>query len=135
MLVLAALGGVTTACGDDEAAVTTDVVATSLPTLAEWCATFADARPALASPNPDGREVEILDLYIADARALAAGAPGVTAAAMAAAEDVADTYAAIRQRVADGEALPDVLTETFAGDDNELVAAAETLDTEAEALC
>jgi hypothetical protein len=123
------------ACGDDEPAAPSASVMTSLPSLAEWCATFEVDRPAAASPNPDGQELEVLDLHIAHLQALAAGAPGVTEAATTAAGEVRDVYVGIRQRVADGEQLPDVLTELWSADTNDLVDAARALDTEAEALC
>ena len=129
------LAGSTLACGDDSPAAPTDTVATSLPSVAAWCVTFAEDLPAAASPNPDGRELEVLDLHIANARALEAGAPGVTEEAKMAARKTADIYVAIRQRVADGEELPDVLAELFEDPDNELVEAGRIVDAEADALC
>jgi hypothetical protein len=123
-------------CGEDEAAVPVESVVTSLPTLAEWCERFEQDLPAMASPNPDGQELEVLDLHIARAREVAAGAPGVSNAATEAAGKAADFYVEVRQRVADGEELPDVLKELWSTDKiNDLIEPAEVLDAEAEKLC
>ena len=44
-------------------------------------------------------------------------------------------YAPSGERVAAGESLPDVLADDWAAEDNELIAAARVVDTEAEAVC
>ena len=133
MLVAAALGFLGAGCGDDEPAA--GPVVASLPTRQDWCAAYAEALPALAAPNPDGQELEVLDLHIVRARALAGGAPDVPAAAVDAAAEVEAGYVEIRARVAGGEELADVLADVFADDDSELVDAAATVDAEAGAVC
>ena len=129
-------------CGDDDSGggtgsttESTGEVVTSLPSTTAWCATYQESLPALASPNPDGRELEVLDLYVARYRLLAAGAPEVPASAVDAADRLAAAYATIRQRVADGEELPAVLQEEFADDNSELIVAGSAFDEEAGRVC
>jgi hypothetical protein len=135
-LIAVVLAASTPACGNDEPAASGDETVTSLASLAEWCATLEAEAPALASPNPDGRELEVLDLHIAQNEAVAAGAPGVTPAATESAREMADVYIDMRRRVADGERLPDLIKELWSGDDmTEIIDAAETLEAEADKLC
>jgi hypothetical protein len=49
--------------------------------------------------------------------------------------DLAHGYRAIRDRVADGERLPDVLRETFANDQSDLIVAGTKVDAEVTAVC
>jgi hypothetical protein len=124
-----------TACGDGDQGAGSDPTASALGSTEMWCERLAEDLPVLASPNPDGHELEYLDLHIARADALAAGAPGVPAAATDAAGEIAATLAEIRERVADGEALPSVLQDVFSDSDSTFMGAAEVLDDEAATIC
>jgi hypothetical protein len=139
-VVVALLAGVLfVGCGDPDSAGTDSTVSsattTTLPTLSEWCATYQLSLPALSSPNPDGHELEVLELYVARYSLLAGGAPGVPASATSAMADLARAYGAIRDRVAAGERLPDVLTEAFANDQSDLIVAGTKVDAEVTAIC
>jgi hypothetical protein len=126
-------------CGDPDSAGTDSTVpsapTTTLPTLSEWCATYQLSLPALSSPNPDGHELEVLELTVARYSLLASGAPGVPASATNAMADLARFFRVIRDRVADGERLPDVLMETFANDQSDLIVAGTKVDAEVTAVC
>jgi hypothetical protein len=126
-------------CGDTDSVGTDSTVSsattTTLPTLSEWCATYQVSLPALSSPNPDGHELKVLELYVARYSLLAGGAPGVPASTTSAMADLARAYGAIRDRVAAGERLPDVLTEAFADDQSDLIVAGTQVDAEVTAIC
>lgn len=139
-VVAALLAGVLiVGCGDPDSAGTDSTLSSAttstLPTLSEWCATYQLSLPALSSPNPDGHELEVLELYVARYSLLAGGAPGVPASATNAMADLARAYGAIRDRVAAGERLPDVLTEAFANDQSDLIVAGTKVDAEVTAIC
>ena len=139
-VVAALLVGVLIAgCGDPDSTGTDSTVSsattTTLPTLSEWCATYQQSLPALSSPNPVGHELEVLELYVARYSLLAGGAPGVPASATNAMADLGRAYGAIRDRVAAGERLPDVLAEAFADDQSDLIVAGTKVDAEVTAIC
>lgn len=139
-VVAALLAGVLiVGCGDPDSAGTDSTLSSAttstLPTLSEWCATYQLSLPALSSPNPDGHELEVLELYVARYSLLAGGAPGVPASATNAMADLARAYGTIRDRVAAGERLPDVLTEAFANDQSDLIVAGTKVDAEVTAIC
>ena len=121
--------------GDGSAVVSTTSNVPALSTLAEWCSTFGESLPALSSPNPAGRELEVLDVYVARYDLLALGAPGVPESAKGAMGQLSGAIAAVRDRVADGEQLPVVLAEAFADDQSDLLLAAAAADVEAAAVC
>lgn len=134
-LVLLAVAG--SACGDDDDGSGASSSASPPPSLAsvdQWCEAYAEVLPA-ATPNPDGRELEVLDLQIARAETLAAGAPGVPPETVAAAGDVLAGIVGMRQRVADGEALPDVLQDVYADPDSPFMVAGQAVDDGAAEIC
>jgi len=130
------------ACGDDgdgASSTAPEPSASSPLTTDDWCERYAEDLPALASPNPDGHELEYLDLHIARADALAGGAPGVPSTATDAAGEIAGTLTEIRRRVAGGEDLPDVLADVYGdlyGDpDSAFMSAGRTIDDDAAEIC
>jgi len=118
-------------CGQDDGESAFD----SFSSRDAWCATYHESLPALSSPNPDGQELTLLDLYIARYSQLGVGAPDVTSSAAAAMLRLASSFTAIRDRVTGGEELSDVLAESFGDEDSELVQAGEAADSEATAVC
>jgi hypothetical protein len=119
-----------TACGDVESP-----SASSEATLEGWCATVEETLPALASPNPDGRELEVLDLYIDRYEQLAEGRQGVPASASTAMGDLAGVFRDVRDRVVSGEPLPAVLSELWGDAESGLLRAGSVASEEAAAIC
>lgn len=141
LVLVASLLGAAACGGDDDdggggrSSAASDPSSTSLLTADAWCERYAEDLPVLASPNPDGHELEYLDLHIARADALAGGAPGVPSTASDAAGEIAEALTEVRRRVADGEALPEVLQDVFGEPDGALIAAGQAVDDGAAETC
>ena len=91
--------------------------------------------PALSSPNPDGRELEVLDMYIERYDSLAAGGEGVSVAASTAMSKFADAFRGVRRRLEAGESLPDVLAAMVGDPDSELVVAGTVASEQGAMVC
>ena len=106
-----------------------------LSSVAGWCSAYRESLPALSSPNPDGKELEFLDLYVARYTLLGGDTEGVPSSATTAMQRLAAAYAAIRQRVAAGEQLASVLQSIFADPQSELILAGTAVDDEVAKIC
>jgi hypothetical protein len=136
--ILLVMGFVLSSCGNREPGGTgSSSVPTENPvrSRSDWCALYRESLPSLSSPNPDGQELAVLDLYVERYVKLRSVAPGVSLAASEAMGQLAVAYTAIRARVAQGEHLSDVLAEKFASAGSDLVVAGTAAAAEAAAVC
>ena len=114
---------------------TDDPAGGALPTLTDWCDLYEEPLPALASPNPDGRELEVLDVYVARYTVLATGAPGVPAETSSAIDAFVSEVVDVRGRVESGEELADVLALAASDQQAGLWAAGALVEEQVATLC
>ena len=107
----------------------------ALPTLTDWCDLYEEPLPALASPNPDGRELEVLDVYVARYTVLATGAPGVPAETSSSIDAFVSEVVDVRTRVESGEELADVLALAASDQQAGLWAAGALVEEQVATLC
>ena len=90
--------------------------------------------PALSSPNPDGHEIEYIDMYIARYDLLSRETPGVPTSATAAATESRRALVELRDAVDSGTPLSSMLAENYANS-GELFAVLTKFGDEASAIC
>ena len=117
------------------AQLTSPVGSVALKSVSDWCSLLGESLPALASPNPDGHEREVLELYIQRYRNLAEGPNSISTSVRADASAFAAVFESIKQRFLGGEALPQLLSSLYADRNSDLWIVGLRLETAKKSLC